>query len=193
LAGLDAGVDPGAGVAVEIDLDAPKAVWLERLRALKAGTRLSLSGTVTVARDKAHGRVVAALSGGRGLPSCFTEHPIFYAGPTEAAPGEASGSFGPTTASRMDGYLPALLRAGASLVTIAKGGRGVEARAALNEAGGVYLVTVGGAAALNAVAYVAESRVIDFPDLGMEALRLVRLKSMPALVAIDAQGGNFYS
>jgi fumarate hydratase, class I len=192
LASLDAGADHGAGDAVEIDLDAPREVWLERLRALKAGTRLSLSGTVTVARDKAHGRVVAGLSEGKPLPSCFAEHPIFYAGPTEAAPGEASGSFGPTTASRMDSYLPALLKAGASLVTIAKGGRGSEARTALAEARGVYLVTVGGAAALNAVAYIAESRVIDFPDLGMEAIRLVSLKSMPALLAIDARGGNFY-
>ena len=93
----------------------------------------------------------------------------------------------------MDGALPVLLEAGASRVTIAKGGRGPEAKAALARSRGVYLATIGGAAALNAVEYIAESKVIDFPDLGMEAVRLVRLRSMPALVVIDATGGSFYS
>jgi fumarate hydratase class I len=183
--------DQDAGI--EIDLDAPQGVWLSRLRELKKGTRVSLSGTVTVARDKAHGRIAAALASGLPLPPYFAEHPIFYAGPTEAAPGETTGSFGPTTASRMDSYLPALAAQGASLVTIAKGGRGPEARACLAAAQGVYLAAIGGAAALNAAEHIAESRVIDFPDLGMEAVRLVRLKSLPALVVIDACGGNFYA
>ena len=193
LADLEPSGDSGAESEIGIDLDAPRETWLARLRELPAGTRVRLTGTVSVARDKAHGRIVAALAAGKTLPAYISEHPIFYAGPTEAAPGEVSGSFGPTTASRMDGYLPVLLEAGASLVTIAKGGRGPEAKAALARSRGVYLATIGGAAALNAVEYIAESKVIDFPDLGMEAVRLVRLRSMPALVVIDATGGSFYS
>jgi len=179
--------------AVEIDLDAPSSVWLEALRKLPAGTGVSLSGTVTVARDAAHARIAAAMRDGKAVPSYFSEHPIFYAGPTDPAPGQASGSFGPTTASRMDSYLEPLLRQGASLVTIAKGGRGREAVAAIAAAGGVYLACIGGAAAITAREHVLESKVIDHADLGMEAVRLVRLKNLPALVIIDARGSSFYS
>ncbi|MCX7028168.1 MAG: fumarate hydratase [Spirochaetes bacterium] len=192
LQGLGEGVGHGADKAVDIDLDAPKEVWLSRLRDLEPGTRVSLSGMVTVARDKAHARIAASLARGEAVPSYFVEHPIFYAGPTEAAPGEATGSFGPTTASRMDVYLSPFTAAGASLVTIAKGGRGSEARAALASARGVYLAAIGGAAALTAKEHIVESRVIDFHDLGMEAVRLVRLRSLPALVVIDARGDSFY-
>jgi len=179
--------------AVEIDLDAPSSVWLEALRKLPAGTGVSLSGTVTVARDAAHARIAAAMRDGKAVPPYFAEHPIFYAGPTDPAPGQASGSFGPTTASRMDSYLEPLMSQGASLVTIAKGGRGKEAVAAIAAAGGVYLACIGGAAAITAREHVLESKVIDHADLGMEAVRLVRLKNLPALVIIDARGSSFYS
>jgi len=179
--------------AVEIDVDVPASAWLEALRKLPAGTRVSLSGTVTVARDAAHARIAAAMRDGKAVPAYFTEHPIFYAGPTDPAPGQATGSFGPTTASRMDSYLEPFMKQGASLVTIAKGGRGKEAAAAIAAAGGVYLACIGGAAAITARENVLESRVIDHADLGMEAVRLVRLKNLPALVIIDARGSNFYS
>ena len=179
--------------AVEIDLDAPAAEWLETLRGLPAGRGVTLSGTVTVARDKAHARIEAMLKDGKPIPSYFSDHPVFYAGPTDPAPGAATGAFGPTTASRMDSYLEPFLKQGASLVTIAKGGRGKAAVEALAAAGGVYLACIGGAAALTAREHVLESRVIDHADLGMEAVRLVRLRRLPALVVIDARGRNFYS
>ena len=178
--------------APEIDLDAPIETWLAKLRELKPGTRVCLSGTVTVARDKAHARLAASLARGEAPPPYLIEHPIFYAGPTEAAPNHVTGSFGPTTASRMDSYLPCLTAAGASLVTIAKGGRGPEARVAIGAARGVYLAAIGGAAALTGRDHILESRVIDFSDLGMEAVRLVRLRRLPALVIIDARGDSFY-
>jgi fumarate hydratase class I len=130
---------------------------------------------------------------GKPIPAYFTDRPIFYAGPTDPAPGEATGAFGPTTASRMDGYLEPFMKKRASLVTIAKGGRGKEAQAAIAAAGGVYLACVGGAAAITARDHVTESRIVDHADLGMEAVRLVRLKKLPALVVIDAHGSNFYA
>lgn len=179
--------------AVEIDLDGPDSTWLAALRALPAGTGVSLSGTVTVARDAAHARIAASLRDGKQMPSYFTDHPIFYAGPTDPAPGAQTGAFGPTTASRMDPYLEPFMERGGSLVTIAKGSRGKEAVAAIAEAGGVYLACVGGAAAITARDHVAESRIVDHADLGMEAVRLVRLVHLPALVIIDARGSNFYS
>ncbi len=179
--------------ARQIDLDAPRETWLAELRSLQAGTAVELSGTVTLARDAAHARILANKAQGKDIPGYFIQHPIFYAGPTEPAPGEITGSFGPTTASRMDDYLPRLMPEGASLVTIAKGGRGAAALAAIGEHKGVYLSCVGGAAALLAREHVAESRVVDHADLGMEAVRLVQLRRMPALVVIDAKGTNFYS
>ncbi|MFZ3109686.1 MAG: fumarate hydratase [Rectinemataceae bacterium] len=179
--------------AVEIDLDAPKAEWLYTLRNLPAGTGVSLSGTVTVARDLAHARIAAALRDGKEIPDYFRDHPIFYAGPTDPAPDAISGSFGPTTASRMDSYLEPFMEKNASLVTIAKGARGKEAAAAIASAGGVYLACIGGAAAITARENVIGSTIIDHADLGMEAVRSVRLKGLPALVIIDANGRNFYS
>ncbi|MFA6365936.1 MAG: fumarate hydratase C-terminal domain-containing protein, partial [Candidatus Hydrogenedentales bacterium] len=179
--------------AVEVDLDAPAGEWMEKLRRLEAGAAVSLSGTVTVARDLAHARVAAQLRDGQPMPAYFTDHPIFYAGPTDPAPGAVTGSFGPTTASRMDSYLEPFMKRGASLVTIAKGARGKEAAAAMAGAKGIYLACVGGAAAIMARDHVVESRIIDHADLGMEAVRAVRLKNLPALVVIDARGANFYS
>jgi fumarate hydratase class I len=179
--------------AVEVDLDAPAREWMEKLRRLEAGAAVSLSGTVTVARDLAHARVAAQLRDGQPMPTYFTDHPIFYAGPTDPAPGAVTGSFGPTTASRMDSYLEPFMKRGASLVTIAKGARGKEAAAAIAGAKGIYLACVGGAAAIMARDHVVESRIIDHADLGMEAIRAVRLKNLPALVVIDARGTNFYS
>lgn len=176
-----------------IDLDAPREAWLAELRSLPSGSTVELSGTVTLARDAAHARILTLLSQGGKIPDYFLDHPVFYAGPTEPAPGAITGSFGPTTASRMDDYLPHFMPKGGSLVTIAKGGRGAAAQAAIGEFKGIYLSCVGGAAALLARDHVTESRIVDHADLGMEAIRLVRLRRMPALVVIDARGFNFYS
>lgn len=178
--------------AVDVDLSAKPGEWLAKLRALPAGTVALLSGPVTVARDKAHARLLENLEKTGELPSYISGHPVFYAGPTEAPPGMASGSFGPTTAARMDSYLEPFMRMGASLVTIAKGNRSGEAQAAIRRHGGVYLACVGGAAALAARAHVRESRIVDLPELGMEAVRIVRLERLPAIVAIDARGRSIY-
>jgi fumarate hydratase class I len=160
---------------------------------MRAGSFVLLSGTVLLARDAAHARFRSLLEQGRKLPPYLTEHPIFYAGPTEAAPGMISGSFGPTTAGRMDSFLDALMERGASLVTIAKGGRGKKAIEAIAAHRGAYLACIGGAAALAAREHVTESRIIDYPELGMEAIRLVRLKSLPAMIVIDGEGKDFYA
>ncbi len=176
-----------------IDLDRPLRVVADELSAMKAGSFVLLSGTVLLARDAAHARFRTLLDRGGELPPYLSKHPIFYAGPTEAAPGMISGSFGPTTAGRMDSFLDALMERGASLVTIAKGGRSGKAARAIASHRGAYLACVGGAAALAAREHVTESRVIDFPELGMEAIRLVRLESLPAMIVIDGEGEDFYA
>jgi len=178
--------------AARIDLDAPREIWLEALRRLPAGSAALLSGTVTIARDLAHARIAASMEGGAPPPSYFVVHPIFYAGPTDPAPGAATGSFGPTTAARMDPYLAPFTAAGASLVTIAKGPRGKAAAETIAAARGVYLAGIGGAAAIAACEQVVESRIIDHEDLGMEAVRLVKLRDYPVIVVIDASGASFY-
>jgi fumarate hydratase class I len=186
---------PGADVfpgARRIDLDRPLAELARELGSLEPGTPLLLSGAVLTARDKAHARFHGLVAEDRPLPDYLKRHPIFYAGPTEAAPGRVSGSFGPTTAGRMDGWMPELLERGAALVTIAKGGRSAMAAEAIGRAGGVYLCAIGGAAALAGSANVMSSELVDFGDLGMEAVRLVRLKDLPAIVVIDRHGNDFY-
>ncbi|MBL8966694.1 MAG: fumarate hydratase [Spirochaetaceae bacterium] len=183
---------PALPGARRVDLDRPLPELAAFLGSLKPGTPLLLSGTVVTARDAAHARFRAELRAGRALPSYLSRHPVFYAGPTEAAPGQASGSFGPTTAGRMDGYLDELMERGASLVTIAKGSRSPAAAAAIGSRGGAYLAAMGGAAALAARENVVSSEIIDHADLGMEAVRRVVLKDLPALLVVDGRGADFY-
>ena len=133
------------------------------------------------------------MDAGGELPAYASDLAIFYAGPTEAPPGLPSGSFGPTTAGRMDSYLEPLMERGASLVTIAKGGRSSQAASAIARRGGASLACIGGAAALAAREHVVSSEVIDHADLGMEAVRRVVLRELPAMLAIDASGRDFYS
>ena len=177
--------------ARRVDLDRSIEDIRADLAALKAGDFVLLSGTVITARDAAHARFLKGLAEGRELPEYLYRHPVFYAGPTEAAPGEASGSFGPTTAGRMDSYLAALMSRGASLITIAKGSRSRTAAATIAGRGGSYLTAIGGAAALAARKHVVSSQVIDHADLGMEAVRKVVLRELPAMIAIDARGLAF--
>lgn len=179
--------------ALRVDLDKPIAELASELRRLKPGSPLLLSGTAVTARDAVHARLRALMAAGRPLPSYALERPLFYAGPTEAAPGQASGSFGPTTASRMDPYLPELLSRGASLVSIAKGGRSADANEAIRRGGGAYLATIGGAAALAGREHVLSSEVIDYPELGMEAVRRVVLRELPAILVSGSSGADFYS
>ena len=179
--------------ARRIDLDRPIRELAAELGALEPGSFLLLSGTVVTARDAAHARFRALVEGGAALPDYLLRHPVFYAGPTEAAPGAASGSFGPTTSSRMDGYMDMLVSRGASLVSIAKGGRSPDAARAIGAGGGAYLACIGGAAALAAREHVVSSEVIDYPELGMEAVRRVVLKELPAMLVVDGSGRDFYA
>ncbi|MFA5161343.1 MAG: fumarate hydratase [Elusimicrobiales bacterium] len=167
---------------LKLNLDLPARELLRSLDGVPAGTRVFLSGHAIAARDLAHAGFAALLQSGK-KPD-YLRYPIYYAGPCRTPRGLACGSFGPTTSSRMDDYMPVLLSAGAGLVTIGKGARGPQARAAIKRAGGVYFSAMGGAAAVTARRFITESRVIDFPELGMEAVRLLRFENLPAVLSI---------
>jgi len=183
------GIAPG----VRIDLDRPIDEVIAELAKYPVGTRLSLDGTLVVARDIAHARLKEMLDAGRPMPAYFREHPVYYAGPAKTPRGLASGSFGPTTAQRMDGYIADFMKAGASRVTLAKGNRGQAVIEACRAFNGFYLGTIGGAAALMAKKHIIESEVLDFEDLGMEAVRRIRVKDMPAFIIYDNKGNNLYA
>jgi len=152
-----------------------------------------LTGTIVVGRDIAHAKLNERLDKGQGLPQYLKDHPIYYAGPAKTPRGLPSGSFGPTTAQRMDGYLGGFMKVGASLVTLGKGNRTAAATEAPKTFGGVFLGTIGGAAALIAKEHILSSETIDFADLGMEAVRRVVVKDLPAFVIYDGRGGDLYA
>jgi fumarate hydratase class I len=183
----------GPAAAFAIDLDRPMAAILDDLRRLPVGAMVRLSGPLVVARDIAHARLARILRETGDVPDHFKRHPVYYAGPAKTPRGMASGSFGPTTAQRMDGYLADLLKAGASLVSLGKGNRTAAAVEALNAWGGVFLGTIGGAAALIAKDHIVSSETIDFADLGMEAVRRIVVKDLPAFIIYDGRGGDLYS
>ena len=183
----------GPAAAVAVDLDRPMDEILGRLRSLPAGTLVKLSGPLVVARDSAHARLAKMLREKGDVPEYFKRHPVYYAGPAKTPSGLASGSFGPTTAQRMDGYLADFLKAGASLVTLGKGNRTARAVEALKSWGGVFLGTIGGAAALIAKEHIVRSETIDFADLGMEAVRRIVVRELPAFVVYDGRGGDLYA
>ena len=183
----------GPAEAVAVDLDRPMEEVLGVLRGLPAGTLVKLSGPLVVARDIAHARLAGILRETGDVPDYLRNHPIYYAGPAKTPRGLPSGSFGPTTAQRMDGYLDAFMKAGASLVTLGKGNRTAKAVAALAAHGGVFLGTIGGAAALIAKEHIVRSETVDFADLGMEAVRKITVKDLPAFVIYDGRGGDLYA
>lgn len=176
-----------------IDLDQPMEKILASLKKYKAGSLVLLNGTLIVARDMAHERFIQALREGRGLPAYLKKHPVFYAGPSETPPGKVIGSLGPTTAQRMDSYVPELMAQNASLVMLAKGNRSPAVAEACRRFGGCYLGTIGGAAALIAQEHVVAAEVIDFADLGMEAVRRIMVKNLPAFVIFDCAGRSAFS
>ena len=190
---LDGVRTSGPAEAVAVDLDRPMAEILGVLRGLPAGTLLRLSGPLIVARDIAHARLAGILRETGDVPGYFRNHPIYYAGPAKTPRGMASGSFGPTTAQRMDGYLDAFMKAGASLVTLGKGNRTAKAVEALRANGGVFLGTIGGAAALIAKEHIVRSETVDFADLGMEAVRRITVRDLPAFIIYDGRGGDLYA
>ncbi|HOW86286.1 MAG TPA: fumarate hydratase [Candidatus Aminicenantes bacterium] len=183
----------GPAAAVAVDLERPMEEILTKLRDLPVGTLVKLSGPVVVARDIAHARLARVLRDTGDVPEYFKRHPVYYAGPAKTPRGLPSGSFGPTTAQRMDGYLGEFMRAGASLVTLGKGNRTAAATEALKTFGGVFLGTIGGAAALIAREHIVSSETIDFADLGMEAVRRVVVRDLPAFVIYDGRGGDLYA
>jgi fumarate hydratase class I len=182
----------GSEEAAKINLDRPIREVCRELSGFKAGDRLLLSGRFLVARDAAHLKWHSLIREGKDLPAYLLKYPIYYAGPAATPPGRIIGSLGPTTAGRMDGYAEEFMCRGASLVTVAKGSRSALWRESCRTYGGFYLGTIGGAAALLAEEHVRTCELIDYPELGMEAVRLITVKDLPAFIIIDDKGGDLY-
>jgi fumarate hydratase class I len=178
---------------IHVDLNKPMEEVRKMLSGKPAGTRLMLSGTLLVARDIAHAKWKEMIERGEELPEYTRQHPIYYAGPAKTPTGYASGSFGPTTAGRMDSYADLLMSRGASLITLAKGNRGKNVKEACAKYGGFYLGTIGGAAARLAKDSIRKVEVIDFPELGMEAVHRVEIEEFPAFIVINDKGEDFYA
>jgi fumarate hydratase class I len=179
--------------ATRIDLDQPMDQIRAELSKLPVKAPLLLSGTMIVARDIVHAEISKRLAAGESLPDYFKDHPIYYAGPAKTPAGFASGSFGPTTAARMDPYVPEFQAAGGSFVTIAKGNRAKEVVKSCKEHGGFYLGSIGGAAATLGHDSIKSVEVLDFPELGMEAVWRIRVEDFPAFIIIDDKGGDFFA
>jgi len=175
-----------------INLDQPMSVILQELAQHPVGTLLHLNGTMVVARDLAHARIWRRIEEGGEMPAYFTDHPIYYAGPAKTPPGLASGSFGPTTAGRMDGYVDAFQALGGSMVMVAKGNRSAAVTAACRRHGGFYLGSIGGPAAVLARESILKVEVIDFAELGMEAVRRIQVVNFPAFIVYDDKGNDLY-
>jgi fumarate hydratase class I len=178
---------------VKIDLDRPMAEVLATLSKYPIKTRLSLSGTMVVARDIAHAKLKERLDAGQGLPQYLKDHPVYYAGPAKTPTGFASGSFGPTTAGRMDAYVDQFQAAGGSLVMLAKGNRGREVTEACKRHGGFYLGSIGGPAAILAQDCIRHVEVLEYPELGMEAVWRIRVENFPAFIVVDDKGNDFFA
>ena len=189
--GLDAITDESAAVA--IDLGRPMTEIRSQLSQCAVGTRVSLTGRMVVARDVAHAKFRQRLEAGEGLPQYLLDHPVYYAGPAKTPDGMATGSFGPTTAGRMDGYVEALQAAGGSLVMLAKGNRAPAVAQSCKAHGGFYLGSVGGPAARLAQDNIRSIEVIDYAELGMEAVFLIQVENFPAFVIVDDKGNDFFN
>ena len=182
-----------AGDVMAIDLNRPMPAILAELRRHPVATRLSLTGPLVVARDIAHARLKARLDAGEGLPQYFKDHVVYYAGPAKKPDGYASGSFGPTTAGRMDSYVDQFQAAGGSMVMLAKGNRSQRVRDACGTYGGFYLGSIGGPAAHLAVHSIRKVEVLEYEDLGMEAVWKIEVEDFPAFIVINHQGRDFYT
>jgi fumarate hydratase class I len=179
---------------VKLDLRGlPMSKIIEKLNECPVKTRLAITGTIVVARDIAHSRIAEAVRQGKKLPDYLTKYPIYYAGPAKKPEGSASGSFGPTTAGRMDPYVPLFQEMNASLVMIGKGNRSKEVVDSCKKFGGFYLGSIGGAAAILAQNSIKKVEVLDMSELGMEAVWKIEVEDFPAFVVIDNKGNDFYS
>ncbi len=177
---------------VKVDLNRPMPEILAELSRHPIKTRLSLSGPIIVARDIAHARIRERLERGEPMPAYFKDHPIYYAGPAKTPAGYASGSFGPTTAGRMDSFVDQFQSYGGSMVMLAKGNRSRQVREACAAHGGFYLGSIGGPAARLAQDCIKKVEVVEYPELGMEAIRRIEVEDFPAFIVIDDKGNDFF-
>ena len=180
------------GDVVRVDLNRPMAEIRAQLTRYPVKTRLSLTGTMVVARDIAHAKLKDRLDRGEGLPEYIKNHPVYYAGPAKTPVGLPTGSFGPTTAGRMDSYVADFQAAGGSLVMLAKGNRSRAVKDACKAYGGFYLGSVGGPAARLAQDCIRKVEVLEYPELGMEAVWRIEVEDFPAFIVIDDKGNDFY-
>ena len=181
------------GDAVQVDLNQPIAQVLKTLSSYPIKTRLSLNGTLIVARDLAHAKLKELLDSGQELPQYFKDHAVYYAGPAKTPVGYASGSFGPTTAGRMDSYVEQFQAAGGSLIMLAKGNRSKQVTDACKVHGGFYLGSIGGPAARLALDCIKKVEVLDYAELGMEAIWKIEVENFPAFIVVDDKGNDFFA
>jgi fumarate hydratase class I len=179
--------------AVRIDLNQPMDQLRRQLSSYPITTRLLLTGPIVVARDIAHAKLLERVEAGQPLPEYFRQHPVYYAGPAKQPPGMPSGSFGPTTAGRMDSYVDRFQSLGGSLVMIAKGNRGNQVTEACKKHGGFYLGSIGGPAAILAKENIKRVEVLEFPELGMEAIWKIDVVDFPAFILVDDKGNDFFT
>lgn len=178
---------------VNVDLNRPMKEIQAELSKHPVTTRLSLTGTLVVARDLAHAKIKERLDRGEKMPQGFLDHPVYYAGPAKTPKGMPSGSFGPTTAGRMDSYVDLFQSHGGSLIMIAKGNRSEQVTKACKKHGGFYLGSIGGPAALLAAENIKKVEVLEYPELGMEAIFKIEVVDFPAFILVDDKGNDFFS
>ena len=178
---------------IRIDLNQPMKAVLAQLSKYPAKTRVSLSGTLVVARDLAHAKIKELLDSGKEMPKYLKDHAVYYAGPAKTPAGYASGSFGPTTAGRMDSYVEQFQAAGGSLIMLAKGNRSEQVSQSCKKYGGFYLGSIGGPAARLAQDCIKKVEVLDYEELGMEAVWKIEVENFPAFIIIDDKGNDFYA
>jgi fumarate hydratase class I len=182
----------GEGNAVKIDLNLPMKEILATLSKYPVATRLSLNGTIVVGRDIAHAKLKELIDAGKPLPQYVKDHPIYYAGPAKTPKGMPSGSFGPTTAGRMDSYVDLFQENGGSLIMIAKGNRTQQVTDACKKYGGFYLGSIGGPAAILAQQNIKKVECLEYPELGMEAIWKIEVENFPAFILVDDKGNDFF-
>jgi fumarate hydratase, class I len=182
-----------AGDVVRIDLNRPMNKIRAELTKHPVATRLSLTGPLVVARDIAHAKIAERLAAGEPMPRYLADHPVYYAGPAKTPEGYASGSFGPTTAGRMDSYVDQFQASGGSLVMLAKGNRSATVTQACQRHGGFYLGSIGGAAAKLARDCITKVDVLEYPELGMEAVWKIEVRDFPAFIIVDDKGNDFFT
>ena len=184
--------NPAESNAINIDLNRPMTEVLAELDKYPVATRLNLSGTIIVGRDIAHAKIKERLDNGEPMPQYLKDHPIYYAGPAKTPKGMASGSFGPTTAGRMDPYVDQFQKAGGSMIMIAKGNRSQQVTDACYANGGFYLGSIGGPAAILANDSIKKVELLEYPELGMEAIWKIEVENFPAFILVDNKGNDFF-